>query len=363
MSSNTTAVTSSGTAKPRPRTWPAILLIVLAVVALVVVIWRVDTVPRTDDAYAYADTIGVSPEVSGKIVNLAVRDNQSVKQGDLLFEIDPRPYQYAVLRARAALAQLDAQIPLTQRSVNAQTFGATAAKSAVARAQAAANQASDTLARMEPLIGKGYVSADDLDRARTAQRSALAELATTQAQAREAEAAVSSVDALVAQRGVLEAEIASAQLNLEYATVRAPFDGRVVELRTQVGQFVSAQKPVFTLIDTRHWYVVANFRENELGNIRPGTRATVYLMSNTGIRFSGSVDSVGYGVDPQDGGATANGLPDIQRSINWVHVAQRFPVKILIDNPDPRLFRLGTSAVAVLHAREHDTVAASGAPS
>ena len=353
---------NSGAAK-RPRTWPAILLIVLAVAAIVAVIWRVDTAPRTDDAYAYADTIGVSPEVSGKIVTLAVRDNQAVKQGDLLFQIDPRPYQYALQRAQAALVQLDAQIPLTQRSVNAQTFGATAARSAVARAQAAANQASDTLARMQPLIGKGYISADDLDRARTAQRSALAELASAEAQARQAQAAVSSVDALVAQRSVLQAEIATAQLNLEYATVRAPFDGRVAELRTTVGQYVSAQKPVFTLIDTRHWYVIANFRENELGQIRPGTRATVYLMSNTGIRFSGTVDSVGFGVDPQDGGGTANGLPNIQRSINWVHVAQRFPVKILVDRPDPQLFRIGTSAVAVVRPREHAAAAAGGAQS
>jgi multidrug efflux system membrane fusion protein len=354
---------ASNSPATRSRTWPALLLIVLTVVAVIAVIWRVDTSPRTDDAYVYADTIGVSPEVSGKIVTLAVRDNQAVKQGDLLFEIDPRPYQYALQRARAGLVQLDAQIPLTQRSVDAQTFGAAAARSAVARAQAAANQASDTLARMAPLIAKGYVSADDLDRARTAQRSALAELASAQAQAREAQAAVSGVDALVAQRAVLEAEIASAQLNLEYATVRAPFDGRVVELRTSVGQFVSAQKPVFTLIDTRHWYVIANFRENELGRIRPGTPATVYLMSDTGIRFNGTVDSIGFGVDPQDGGDSANGLPNIQRSINWVHVAQRFPVKILVDRPDPRLFRIGTSAVAVLRPGEHVASDAAGAKS
>jgi membrane fusion protein, multidrug efflux system len=363
LAANMNAPNDSGATRRAPRTWPALLLIVLTAVAAIAVIWRVDTEPRTDDAYAYADTIGVSPEVSGKIVTLAVRDNQAVKRGDLLFELDPRPYQYALLRARAALAQLDAQIPLTQRSVNAQTFGAAAARSAVERAQAAASQASDTLARMAPLIAKGYVSADDLDRARTSQRSALAELAAAQAQAREAQAAVSSVDALVAQRGVLQAEIASAQLNLEYATVRAPFDGRVVELRTTVGQYVSAQKPVFTLIDTRRWYVIANFRENELGHIRPGTPATVYLMSDTGIRFSGTVDSIGFGVDPQDGGGTANGLPNIQRSINWVHVAQRFPVKILVDRPDPRLFRIGTSAVAVLRPGEHGAANAAGAKS
>ncbi|TKC80186.1 multidrug transporter subunit MdtN [Trinickia terrae] len=358
-----TASPSTDAKSRRPRTWPALLLIALAVIAVIAVIWRVDTAPRTDDAYAYADTIGVSPEVSGKIVTLAVRDNQAVKQGDLLFQIDPRPYQYALQRALASLAQLDAQIPLTQRTVNAQGFGAAAARAAAVRAQAAAKQAGDTLARMEPLLAKGYVSADELERARTAQRAAQAELDAAQKQASEAQAAVSGVDALVAQREVLRAEIATARLNLEYATVRAPFDGRVVELRTSVGQYVSAQKPVFTLIDTRHWYVIANFRENELGHIRPGTRATVYLMSNTGIRFSGEVDSIGFGVDPQDGGSTANGLPNIQRSINWVHVAQRFPVKIRVDHPDPQLFRIGTSAVAVLQPERDSHAARDGAPS
>lgn len=165
----------------------------------------------------------------------------------------------------------------------------------------------------------------------------------------------------------MQAQIQTARLNLEYATVRAPFDGLVVELRTSIGQYVSAQKPVFTLIDTRHWYVIANLRENELSHIRPGTPATVYLMSDTGIRFNGVVDSIGFGVDPQDGASTANGLPSIERSINWVHVAQRFPVKILVDQPNPRLFRIGTSAVAVLRPTRDDArqaqAARDGAPS
>jgi len=123
-----------------------------------------------------------------------------------------------------------------------------------------------------------------------------------------------------------------------------------VSLKTSTGQYASALKPVFTLIDTRHWYVVANFRETELKGVRAGTPATVYLMSDTGERFRGVVDSVSYGVSPDEGGfALPGGLPRIQRSLNWVHVSQRFPVKIRVDNPDPELFRIGTSAVAVLY--------------
>jgi len=342
--------------KTSKRKWPAIVIVVLTLLLLVYVIRVWDRTPRTDDAYVYADTIDVVPEVNGRIVELAVRDNQAVKQGDLLFRIDPRPYEDALARGKASLVALDRQIELTQRTVNAQQYNAQSVRAAVERARAAAGQASDTLHRMEPLLSHGYVSAEDVDRARTAQRATQAELSAAQLQAQQAAAAVSGVDALVAQRAVVMAEIATAELNLEYATVRAPFDGRIVSLKTSTGQFATALKPVFTLIDTRHWYVVANFRETELKGVRAGTPATVYLMSDTGQRFKGSVDSISYGIAPDEAGlALPGGLPRIQRTLNWVHVSQRFPVKILIDKPNPELFRAGTSAVAVLEpGRDND---------
>lgn len=323
-------------------------IVLIAVVLLGIVLWRLDRAPDTDDAYVYADTINVVPEVSGRIIELPVRDNQAVRQGDLLLRIDPRPYQAALDQARARLDTLNNQIVLTQRSVNAQQYNADSVHAAVERARAVANQAADTLRRTEPLLAQGYVSAEEVDRARTAQRAAQAELNTAVREAQRASAAVSGVDALVAQRAEVKAQIAIAELNLEFTEVRAPFDGRVVSLRTTVGQFASALKPVFTLIDTRHWYVVANFRETELKNVHAGTPSTVYLMSDTARRFTGVVDSVGYGVLPDDGGVVQEGLPNVQRTINWVHVSQRFPVKIAVHDPDPELFRLGTSAVAIL---------------
>ncbi|EEX0393599.1 TPA: multidrug efflux transporter periplasmic adaptor subunit MdtN [Escherichia coli] len=307
------------TPKKAPRSkFPALLVVALALVALVFVIWRVDSAPSTNDAYASADTIDVVPEVSGRIVELAVTDNQAVKQGDLLFRIDPRPYEANLAKAEASLAALDKQIMLTQRSVDAQQFGADSVNATVEKARAAAKQASDTLRRTEPLLREGFVSAEEVDRARTAQRAAV------------------------------EADIALTKLHLEMATVRAPFDGRVISLKTSVGQFASAMRPIFTLIDTRHWYVIANFRETDLKNIRSGTLATIRLMSDSGKTFEGKVDSIGYGVLPDDGGLVLGGLPKVSRSINWVRVAQRFPVKIMVDKPDPEMFRIGASAVANL---------------
>ncbi|SKD02729.1 membrane fusion protein, multidrug efflux system [Burkholderia sp. CF099] len=336
--------------RTKKRAWPAIILVVLTLLLVVFVIRQLERAPRTDDAYVYADTIDVVPEVNGRIVELPVHDNQAVKQGDLLFRIDPRPYQDALTRGKASLVALDRQIELTQRTVNAQQYNAESVRAAVERARAAASQASDTLHRMEPLLSHGYVSAEDVDRARTAQRATQAELSAAQLQAQQAAAAVSGVDALVAQRAVVTAEISLAELNLEFATVRAPFNGRIVSLKTATGQFATALKPVFTLIDTRHWYVVANFRETELKGIKTGTPATVYLMSDTDQRFRGAVDSISYGIASDEAGlALPGGMPRIQRTLNWVHVSQRFPVKIRVDDPNPELFRVGTSAVAVLH--------------
>lgn len=337
------------TPKKAPRSkFPALLVVALALVALVFVIWRVDSAPSTNDAYVSADTIDVVPEVSGRIVELAVTDNQAVKQGDLLFRIDPRPYEANLAKAEASLAALDKQIMLTQRSVDAQQFGADSVNATVEKARAAAKQATDTLRRTEPLLKEGFVSAEDVDRARTAQRAAEADLNAVLLQAQSAASAVSGVDALVAQRAAVEADIALTKLHLEMATVRAPFDGRVISLKTSVGQFASTMRPIFTLIDTRHWYVIANFRETDLKNIRSGTPATIRLMSDSGKTFEGKVDSIGYGVLPDDGGLVLGGLPKVSRSINWVRVAQRFPVKIMVDKPDPEMFRIGASAVANL---------------
>ncbi|WP_258164125.1 multidrug transporter subunit MdtN [Pseudomonas sp. 17104299] len=328
---------------------PVIVLTLACLGVLGYVVYCLETAPSTDDAYVYADTIDVVPEVNGRIVELPVRDNQLVRQGDLLLRIDPRPYRDALAQARARLVTLDRQIELTQRSVNAQEYEAASAVAAVERARAQAKQAGDTLQRLEKLLPGGYVSVETVDQARTAQRATGAELNSARLQAQRAAAAVSGVDALVAQRAEVAAQISLAELDLEFTEVRAPFDGRVAALRTTVGQFASAYKPVFTLIDTRHWYVIANFRETDLKDIHAGTPATLYLLGDTARHFGGRVDSISYGVMPDDGGAVVEGLPRVQRSINWVRVSQRFPVKIAVSAADPGLFRIGASAVAVLH--------------
>jgi multidrug efflux system membrane fusion protein len=139
-----------------------------------------------------------------------------------------------------------------------------------------------------------------------------------------------------------------AELNLSYCEVRAPFPGRVISLNISAGAYASEGVPVFSLLDSRHWYVMANFREGEIRHMAPGTTAEVYLMSAPERRFRGKVQGIGWAVEPEDEIDLPHSLPYVKRELNWVHVAQRFPVRIEVEDPDPNLFRMGESAVAII---------------
>jgi len=218
------------------RKWPLLVVVCLAIVALIGVIVTLQTSPQTNDAYVYADTIDVVPEVSGQIVEMPIEDNQKVKKGDLLFKIDDRQYRAMLVNAQSQLAALDAQIRLTGRTVKAQEYNAQSVSAAVARAQALVQQTTSSRQRLEPLVPQGFASQEELDQARTAEKAARAELNATLLQAKQATAAVSGVDALVAQREGALAQIALASINLERTEVRAPFSGTVVALKTTTGQ-------------------------------------------------------------------------------------------------------------------------------
>jgi len=374
-----------------------------AVVVLLLVILETDYHPRTDDASVRANFIQIAPEVSGRLVELPVRDNMLVKKGTLLFVIDPRPYEYALQQALADQAILEEQIIDEKRKIAAQHNAEDAAraglhisrtgiktalsniemaKAAVTRAQAAASAAEAQLKyatndrdRIEPLLKKKYVTVDQVDQASTAVRvaqgnydAALASLSQTQAQyaaavlqQEQADAAavesasklgqaghdVDRIETLIAQRPAKAAKVLSAKLDLEYCRVVAPFDAYVTNMNISEGAYAHPGSPMFTLIDTRNWWIVANYRESKLKAIRAGSHVDVYLMGHPDRKFNGVVESIGFGVFPEDG-AVSNGLPNIERTLNWVHLSTRFPVRVHVQDPDPTLFRMGETAVTVV---------------
>jgi len=379
------------------------IVLALAVGTVVLVLQRLDRQPRTDDASVRANYVQFAPEVSGRVVTLAVKDNALVHKGNLLFAIDSRPYEYALQQALADQRLLEAQITDARRRIASETSAVEAAraglsgsktqtkvsessvdaalaaveraKAAVQAAEAQKELAASNLRRIEPLLAKEYVTPEQVDESRTKAQitarsheealSALQQAQATASQARFAhdeskisvtasEArleqsvhAVEILDTLLAQRPAKAAKVSDAQLNLERCTVRAPFDGYVTNLNISEGEYAKPGVPIFTLIDNRTWYVVSNYRESELKAIRPGKHVDVYVMSQPSRRFDGIVESLGFGVAPDDTRLN-NGLPDIEHTLNWVHIAARFPVRIRVQNPDTALFRIGETATTIV---------------
>ena len=161
--------------------------------------------------------------------------------------------------------------------------------------------------------------------------------------------AFSQLQTFTAQSPGAVAAVKLAELELSYCKVIAPFPGRVINLNISAGAYASAGIPVFSLLDTRKWYVMANFREAEVRHMAPGTEAIVYLSSAPNRRFRGKVQGIGWAVEPEgEIDLPLGGVPYVKRELNWVRVAQRFPVRIEVENPDPDLFRMGASAVAII---------------
>lgn len=351
------------TSGPAPAATPAtpgnwrkpvgrILSIVVILGAVVLTLWVWDIIehhPRTDDATVRANVVGIAPRVRGQIIKLNVEDNQAVNTGDVLFEIDPADYQLALERARSALATLDQQIEVARSQDTQLKLQVKVAEAGVARAKAELKQAGDTFERMKPLLTNGFAKADDVDRAATAKHVAAAGLAAAEQQLSQAQTALSTLAALTAQRPGAVAATDEAALNLSYCKVVALFPGRVISLNISEGAYASAGIPVFSLLDRRKWYVMANFREAEIRHMAAGSEAIVYLTSAPSRRFSGKVQGIGWAVHPEgEIDLPFGGVPDVKRELNWVRVAQRFPVRIEVENPDPDLFRMGASAVAIM---------------
>ena len=326
------------------------ILVVIAAIVLTFAVWHIiEHHPRTDDAVVRANVVGIAPRVRGQIIKLNVQDNQSVAAGEVLFEIDPEDYKLMLEKAKAALATLDQQIEVA-RSQDAQLkFQVKAAEAGVEQAKAELKQAGDTLQRMQPLLTNGFAKADDVDKAATAKAVASAALASAEERLNQAQAALSALATLNAQRPGAVAAVSLAELELSYCKVAAPFPGRVINLNISSGAYASAGIPVFSLLDTRKWYVMANFREAEIRHMATGSEAMVYLSSAPKRRFHGTVQGIGWAVVPEgEVDLPFGGVPYVKRELNWVRVAQRFPVRIEVENPDPDLFRMGASAVAII---------------
>lgn len=334
-------------------------------------VWRLNLIhPRTNDAMVRANTVDIIIQhVSGRIVTLGVQDNQFVHQGDLLYAIDARPYE-------AAMAQAEAELHLAEKEVDGQIAGVhgaeahiresinnlAAQEADVSRLSAKAEYALSYLKRIQPLEAEAFVTHNqvrqaeaDWKAAEAAVRDAKAKVAAAKETLEVSDQSRNTAVAKLAQKGNAYARIESAQaklrqaqLNVEYCTVRAPFDGWVTNLNTQVGQYVAEGQKLFALVDDTTWYVMADYKETYLRFIAPGLPVDVFLAAYPGRHFRGEVQGISRANYP-DNVVVKEGLPQVQRTLNWVMLAARFPVRIkLIDRDPQHPYRMGMSAFTTI---------------
>ena len=297
--------------------------------------------PQTDDAYVRANIVHIAPHVSGPIIDLPLQDNQHVHKGDLLFVVDPRPYQ-------AALQVAEARLELTDLDIKALDNAIAAAQARQAQLEAEAKYDKQYLQRLLPLLKEQFVTADQVYNARTKLAVAQAAVDNARNEVYKAQNQLGQYGDINARRKAAQAAVYDAKLNVGYCYVRAPFDAYVTNLNIAAGEYANEGKQVLSLVDNRTWYVMANFRENFLSRIEPGMTAQVFLIGYRNHRFRGRCRAwagrCSRKTAPQST-ACARTAP----TLNWVRLSQRFPVRITLKDRDPKHpFRMGETAVVTI---------------
>jgi membrane fusion protein (multidrug efflux system) len=301
-----------------------ILLLVIGVLAGTGLWVRKSIHISTDNAFVEARIHTIAARVPGMTTRVMVRDNQFVRKGDLLVELDPGDYRARVANAAASLAVAQNETAGTYAQVEA-------ARAAVNSDRAKLQQAELDLARGEALFQKEVIPKEQLDRLRTARSVAAAKLAETEGAVRQALALLGLTgkgvkDAQIARR---KAELEESRLNLAYTNIYAPADGYITRKSVEAGNYVQAGQPLMALVDLGDIWVTANYKESQLTHVKQGQKVSFTVDTYPGQEFTGSVESIMAGT-----GAAFSLLPPENATGNYVKVVQRIPVRIAIDKPE-----------------------------
>ena len=290
----------------------------------------------TDDAQVKQDIVSVSAQVTGPIEQVYVRDGRHVKRGDILFRIDPAPFQVALENAEAQLAA--AQLQTSQLRTQAAGTGAD-----IVGEEANLKIKQNALGRQQALLKQGFTTRADYEDALNEVKTAEQQVADAKARAANAHAAIAPGE----QPSIAQARAAvdKAKLDLERTTVRAPMDGVVENADSlQVGQMAVTGLGMLSVVHSQTAWVEANFKEKDVGKMVPGQRATIEVDAYPGQKFEGHVQSVGAGT-----GSEFSLLPAQNANGNWVKVTQRVPVRIAFNGTPSKPMIAGLSVDAKVY--------------
>ena len=341
--------------------------------------------PWTRNGLVRAQVIQIVPRVSGQLIRVPIRNNQLVKKGDLLFEIDPRTFEDSVNGARADLDNMRDIIKSLAQQVDGMRDAVTQSESAVNAARfemdalaADAENAKVAFERAATLVKSGFSDQREYDNRNTEYQVAVARLSGARSHVNQATADLERSRADLARAkanlGVLgeanprlrraEADLKLAQQNLDFTTVSAPEDGYITNLQLRAGDSAIANQPIVAVIEANSFYVEAFFRETFVGDIQIGDRAVVTLMGYPDTPLQGRVESIGWGIAQTNGSTGFQLLPSISPTFEWIRLAQRIPIVVYLDKlPDTVKLRAGTTAsVLVMTGTSKDGVAVPPVP-
>ena len=336
--------------RARNRAWLIGVLIValLAAIAWFAHWWTVGRfIESTDDAYLQADSVTVAPKVSGYVTQVYVRDNQVVGAGAPLVRLDTRQYEASLAQAQATVDARAADLARAQADLKQQQAGVVQAQAQEQVARVAAQHAQDDVSRYAPLAKSGAETSERLASLVSTRDQARAILAANAAAVRSAQTQIDAMTAQIAQaKAQLEAARASlrqAQFDLNDTTLYSPIAGGVGDRSVRVGQYVQPGTRLLTVVPVRSVYLQANFKETQIGHMRPGQRATLHVDALRGLDLHGVVDSFAPGT-----GSEFALLPPENATGNFTKIVQRVPVRIRIDaGPQTRALLLPGLSVTV----------------
>jgi multidrug resistance efflux pump len=314
-----------GQAKAAPANPMRKIILIALLLLLILFVYHVLSdrfTPYTSQARVETFLTQVAPEVAGDVLEVDVSDNGTVRKGQLLFRIDPEPYELAVRSAEANLA-----VALQGADVSVADISAARAQIAKQRADLAASRELGSI--VDNLVRKHALSETQGIRARADTAKTVADLSRAEADLRKAIANLGAPGMNNPKVRQALAALEQARLDLSNTQVRAPADGIVTNLRLAAGQYVAPGQPLLSFLESGPRWISADMRENQLGNVRPGQDVTIALDVLPGKLFRGRVNSVGFGVSQGDE-APSGQLSTMPKEQGWVRDPQRFPVRILV---------------------------------
>ncbi len=340
-------------------------LVAIAIVLVLMKFWDYVLNPWTRDGQVRANVVQITSRISAPIVNLPIKDNQFVKKGDLLFEIDPRTFKASLDQAKAQLENtgdnvkaLEKQVDVSKANVKTELAAIDEAKSSISQLTATIVKNKAELVRQKDLIKANATARKSLESAQadydvSVQQKlsakaglvkAIASLGESEANLAKAQAQLGAIGNSNAQVKIALAALRTAELNYEFTKIYAPVDGYVTNLNIRLGTQSVVNQPLLALVDTNSYWIDGYFQEDYIRNMNKGDKAIVTLMTYPDLPIEGVVESLSWGISQTDGSTGFELLPTVSATFEWIRLAQRVPVRIELGKlPEEVSLRVGTT--------------------